>query len=167
MSFSKVLKQSGIAHRFNFSVVTSNWVKALDKAELSGYSATPIRLGAKRVVISVDRRHSQRQLFLGLTCCITLIALGAGSIVFMEHDEPVVAEVKHCQDFSVGEFLTSKDNGFVIRDWIFETELLQTLGNLQQYSYVAHCQDQQSKGILTISRAAQSVQLKKLTPTEK
>ncbi|MFM6977808.1 MAG: hypothetical protein ACKOWR_03745 [Micrococcales bacterium] len=167
MPLNQILREYGIDRTYQFNSLTSNWVSALHHAESKGVEANPIRIGAKRVVLSASQQSRYRPKFIVISltaisvACVLLFLLNAPRT-----DEAFVTSEPECPAIAIGDVFAEHDSSVSIGDWHAKFEIETVLGGLLRMKVSAVCKHHHWAGQVTAARFAKGFVIKKLAPID-
>lgn len=166
MSYKQVLSELGVTNRFAFNAVTGSWVSALARAERLGLNAKPIRTGAKRVVVAIDRDFGRKGFWLPLLAIVvTALTLLTSFVLRPQKVKPTSLPVQACKPISEGESLSYSKQGISLRDWNLQLEPLEKLGGMQVFNLLATCGENEWSGQIVAASSDDHLKIKRMAPT--
>ncbi|MEY4499872.1 MAG: hypothetical protein RL319_860 [Actinomycetota bacterium] len=162
MALKSILNELGVTHFHRFSPVFTNWYRQFKQVEEQGQAVRPLRVGAKRIVLVLDKEQRRTRYSSWLIGGLAIAGIASWPIISMNliPDPNIEPSTASCSRLVSGMPISN----FV--DWQFSNVLVQSLGNLSEYQTVAKCRDQKWTGVLLLSDDAGEKKIKKLTPTE-
>jgi hypothetical protein len=168
MTLKQVLAQSGIERTYRFNPFLDNWVTAMARAEIQGLQASAVRIGSKRVIISIDREFRSKAIWLPLLASLVILTLISGYLLLQDRHAAKVQMTKPtCLPLTIGDEIVRSGSEYQIRDWHVSFESKGKLGGLELLEAVASCDDDSWRGSFTVSNTSGELRLKKLAPTKK
>lgn len=169
MSLKQVVANSGIRHFVAVNSLSSNWVISSRALQGLDLDPQPVRVGAKRVVLAVNREHhSPRKAKL----MVVLIA-AVGGILITAHlltngsARHATATPASCSNLALTQISFDHSLKATWQDWSLDFEFAGENGNVTRFSYIATCRTKTEKGYAYATVQGSIFQIKQMASSKR
>jgi len=168
MSIKQLVENAGIRHFIAVNPLRTNWVAEARSVKYRGLAVSPVRVGSKRVVLSVNRELGRSGFSftpIALVLAIILVVVAALVALPKPHSQ-VKLSALDCPDL-LGVNLAFDDSFKASwSNWLIDFDADSRSGNVIRFKFSAKCGALTSTGLAYATQQEGKFQIKKMVPSK-